>query len=273
MPQEKAMVLFSFNVDLIVYPDGPSEPNPFSANANTYYTPQVNIPATPPRGVKHLRTTSKEESLIFSSHTKLALKAELCAQYETDLKARNELVEILGKKLSDIEREEGKRKSMLRSWKKKVQELERTCRQLEEAMDCSQQESMERSVMDEASGEALWMLHRQIANLESEKADWVRALKGRNQMHQKARPITLSSTSSRRLNQIKQLWSTQNPCIHLLYWTHCETYVIVSLLYMGSCQRSSNTSNSYFCPSTSFHTFLYAIMQAPKLRPVFHPMR
>jgi len=162
-------------VDLLVYSGSPSEPDPFSANANTYYTPQVNIPATPPRGMpKHLRTTSKEENFIISLQTELALKTELCAQYETDLKARDELVEILGKKVGDWEREEGKRKGAIRGWRKKVQELERNCRLLEEAMDRSRQESFERSVMDEASGEALRMLHRQIQGLEGEKGDWVK---------------------------------------------------------------------------------------------------
>ena len=160
---------------LVVYSGGPSEPDPFSANANTYYTPQVMIPATPPKGApRHNRKTSKEENLIISLQTQLSLKTELCSQYETDLKARDELVEILGKKLADVEKDESKRKNALRTWKKKVQELERACRQLEEAVDHSRQESMERSVMDEASGEALRMLHRQIASLEREKSDWVK---------------------------------------------------------------------------------------------------
>jgi chromosome segregation ATPase len=159
--------------DLFLYSGAASEPDPFSANANTYYTPQVNIPVTPPKGVpRHLRTTSKEENFIMSLQTELALKTELCAQYEADLKARDELVEILGKKLGDVEKDEGKRKAAVRGWRKKVQEMERNCRMLEEAMDRSRQESVERSVMDEASGEALRMLHRQIQGLESEKGEW-----------------------------------------------------------------------------------------------------
>jgi hypothetical protein len=160
---------------LVVYSGGPSEPDPFSAHANTYYTPQTMIPATPPKGAaKHNRKTSKEENLIISLQTQLALRTEMCGQYEADLKARDELVEILGKKLSDVEKEDAKRKTSLRSWRKKVQELERACRQLEEAVEESRQESMERSVMDEASGEALRMLHRQIASLERDKTDWLR---------------------------------------------------------------------------------------------------
>ncbi|CAA7262659.1 unnamed protein product [Cyclocybe aegerita] len=161
---------------LVVYSAGAAaEPDPFSANANTYYTPQTMIPTTPPKGLPtHHRKTSKEESLIISLQTQLQLQSDLCAQYEADLKARDELVNMLSKKLADVEKDEGKRKNALRAWKKKVQELERACRQLEEAVDHSRQESMERSVMDEASSEALRMLHRQIAALEREKGDWLR---------------------------------------------------------------------------------------------------
>ncbi|TFK36501.1 hypothetical protein BDQ12DRAFT_242419 [Crucibulum laeve] len=159
--------------ELVVY--GSSEPDPFRADANTYYTPQTMIPVTPPQGApKHTRKTSKEESIIFSLQTQLALQTELCGQYETDLRARDEMVEILSKKLADAEKEETKRKNALRSWKKKVQELERACRHLEEEVDSSRHESMERSVMDEASGEALRMLHRQIAGLERERGEWTR---------------------------------------------------------------------------------------------------
>ena len=157
---------------IVVYSGGTSEPDPFSAHANTYYTPQTMIPTTPPKGtLKHGRKTSKEESLIISLQTQLALKTELCGHYETDLKARDELVEILGKKLANLEKDDTQRKNTLRSWKKKVQELERLCRQLEESAEDSKQERMERSVMDEASSEALRMLHRQIATLEREKND------------------------------------------------------------------------------------------------------
>ncbi|KAF4612113.1 hypothetical protein D9613_003841 [Agrocybe pediades] len=159
----------------VVYSAASPEPDPFSANANTYYTAQTMIPTTPPRGTaKHNRKTSKEESLIISLQTQLALRTELCAQYETDLKARDELVEILEKKVTDFEKDEARKKNSLRSWKKKVQELEKACRQLQEEVQDSRQESLERSVMDEASGEALRMLHRQIASLEREKEAWVK---------------------------------------------------------------------------------------------------
>ncbi|KAJ6524563.1 hypothetical protein B0H19DRAFT_1200317 [Mycena capillaripes] len=167
--------------DLIVYSSAKEpkvEPDPFSANANTYYTPQTMIPATPPQGDGaaggHVRKVSKEEDLIFSLKTQLALQTELCGQFETDLRARDELVEVLGKKLSEVEREEAKKRGVLKQWKKKVVELERACRYLEEEVEGSRQESMERSIMDEASSEALRMLHRQIAGLERDKESWKR---------------------------------------------------------------------------------------------------
>ncbi|KAJ3773122.1 hypothetical protein FB446DRAFT_642254 [Lentinula raphanica] len=158
--------------ELVVYDPAKPEPDPFSATANTYYTPQTMIPVTPPKGQpKHARKTSREDSLIVSLQTQLALQTELCGQYETDLRARDEMVQVLGQKVSELEKEELKRKGMLRAWKKKVAELERTCRFLEDEVEGSRQESMDRSVMDEASGEALRMLHRQIASLEREKGD------------------------------------------------------------------------------------------------------
>ncbi|KDQ24070.1 hypothetical protein PLEOSDRAFT_1047961 [Pleurotus ostreatus PC15] len=161
--------------DLVVYSAPKPEPDPFSANANTYYTPQTLIPTTPPQGPpKHARKSSKEEGIIASLQTQLTLQTELCSQYETDLHARDELVDILNKKLTDLEKEDAKRRNVLRNWKKKVAELEKACRYLEEEVEGSRQASFERSVMDEASGEALRMLHRQIAGLEREKSDWER---------------------------------------------------------------------------------------------------
>jgi chromosome segregation ATPase len=102
------------------------------------------IPTTPNGALKHSRETSKEESLIISLQTQLALKTELCGHYETDLKARDEVVEILGKKLANLEKDDTQRKNTLRSWKKKVQELERLCRELEERDEVSLDESKAR---------------------------------------------------------------------------------------------------------------------------------
>ncbi|KAG6370371.1 hypothetical protein JVT61DRAFT_12185 [Boletus reticuloceps] len=144
------------------------QPDPFHTDATTYYTHQS--PPTPPPGA-HSRTASREEDMIWSLRTQLALQQEMCAQFEVDLGARDELVEALTIRLDASEKENDKRKSVLRSWKKKAADLEKLCRHLEEEVDNSRQESMERSIMDEASGEALRQLHRQISQLEREKKD------------------------------------------------------------------------------------------------------
>ncbi|KAF9219309.1 hypothetical protein BS17DRAFT_789471 [Gyrodon lividus] len=147
-----------------------TDPDPFRADATTYYTLQTMIPPSPPQGT-HSRTASREEDIMWSLRTQLALQQELCAQYEIDLGACDELVQALTTRLETAEKENEKRKGVLRSWKKKTAELEKVCRHLEEEVDNSRQESMERSIMDEASGEALRQLHRQISQLEREKSD------------------------------------------------------------------------------------------------------
>lgn len=165
------------SADIVVY--SPEQPDPFRANATTYYTPQTMIPPTPPQsGTKggraqavHARTASKEEDIIWSLRTQLALQQELGAQYEIDLGARDELVAELTARCEKAEKEGERRRSVLRVWKKKVGELERTCRGLEEEVERSREESFERGVMDEASGEALKCLQRRIEGLEREKAE------------------------------------------------------------------------------------------------------
>jgi len=128
------------------------------------------MPPTPPQP-SHARTASREEDLIWSLRTQLALQQELNVQYEVDLSARNELVSSLASRLELSDKDKTQRNSVLRTWKKKVQELEKACRQLEDECERSRQESLERSVMDHASSEALRELHRVIAHLEREKAD------------------------------------------------------------------------------------------------------
>ena len=69
--------------------------------------------------------TSEEESLIIFLQTQLAPKTELWGRYEKDLKARDELVEILGKKLAKLEGNDTKKNKNAAQPRKKVQELER----------------------------------------------------------------------------------------------------------------------------------------------------
>ena len=128
------------------------------------------MPPTPPQPT-HARTASREEDLIWSLRTQLAIQQELNVQYEVDLSARHELVSSLTSKLEVADKDKSQRNSALRTWKKKVQELEKVCQQLEDECERSRQESFERSVIDHASGEALRELHRVITRLEREKAD------------------------------------------------------------------------------------------------------
>lgn len=158
--------------ELVVYAGPPTEPpDPFRANATTYYTPQTMIPPTPPQNSTHSRKSSKEDDVNWSLRTQLALQQELCAQYEIDLGARDELVQSLTERCEKVEKEGERRRGVLRTWKKKVGELERACRGLEEEVSRGREESFERSVMDEASGEALKCLQRRIGTLEREKAE------------------------------------------------------------------------------------------------------
>ena len=154
----------------------PPEPDPFRANATTFYTPGTLLPPSPPTAiVGHARKPSKEDDIIWSLRTQLAIQQELCAQYELDLCARDALASVLTQRVEAAEKESEKRRGVVRGWKKKVQELERLCRNLEEEVDRSREESVERSIMDEASGEALRQLHGHIAGLEREKGDLVRS--------------------------------------------------------------------------------------------------
>ena len=142
------------------------EPDPFRVNATTYYTPHTTpLRLPPPPPPKH------DINLISTLRTQLALQNELCTQYEIDLQARDETVDVLTKRVHAAETEGDKRRNVLKQWKNKVSELERMCRHLEHEVDTSRQEAFERSLMDEASGEALKTLHLQIAVLEREKMD------------------------------------------------------------------------------------------------------
>jgi hypothetical protein len=159
--------------DMVVVHTGPATdpPDPFRMNATTYYTPQTMIPPTPPPNSMHSRTASKEEDIIWSLRTQLALQQELCAQYEIDLGARDEMVQALTSRFEKTEKEGEQRRGVLRNWKKKVGELEKACRGLQEEVERGREESWERSVMDEASGEALKCLQRRIETLEREKGE------------------------------------------------------------------------------------------------------
>jgi hypothetical protein len=171
------------------------EPDPFGADARTYYTPESLIVQTPhelqiggyfpptPNGQpdrvvgnpatkrNDLRGPSIGEGVVNSLRTQLALQHELCKQYAVDLSSRDEMVNKLRDKLDASIQDAENRKTAVHGWRKKVAELERACRYLEEHADRSLHNSTERSVLEEASGEALRMLHVRINALEKEKRE------------------------------------------------------------------------------------------------------
>jgi hypothetical protein len=89
------------------------------------------------------------------------LQTELRKQLERDLRSRDELVKDLEEKLAERELAEAVQLAMLKQCKTKVEELER-----------SRQESMQRSIMDEASAESLRIACCYLAGLQREKESW-----------------------------------------------------------------------------------------------------
>ncbi|KAH9848978.1 hypothetical protein C2E23DRAFT_888588 [Lenzites betulinus] len=158
---------------LVLYPTPESpekEKDPFGANARAYYTPGTGVPPTPPSSAPaHNRKASREEDLILSLRTQLALQTELCAQFEVDLGARDELTRMLQARLDDVEKDSERRRTMNGRMRKRIAELERCLHSMQDELERSREESQERSVMDEASGQALRTLHRRIEELEREK--------------------------------------------------------------------------------------------------------
>ncbi|KAJ7712868.1 hypothetical protein B0H14DRAFT_3637229 [Mycena olivaceomarginata] len=135
--------------DLVIHADGNSankhthtpEQDSFSAHAHTYHTPQTDATSPQNERAQALRVSNADTGTdryrdreIVAMQTQLALQTALCGQFETDLRARDELVAVLGSKLTEVlqARARAKRPGVLRAWRKKVEELERACRVLEE---------------------------------------------------------------------------------------------------------------------------------------------
>lgn len=148
-------------------PARPKEKDPFGAHATTFFTPGT-VPPTPPDHPVHARKVSREEDNAWRLQTALALKSELCVQYEADLAARDELVGLLQQRIAECEKELDHRKGHIRNWRKRVAQLEKCVRGLSEEVERSREEASERSVMDEASGAALREMHRKLNILDRE---------------------------------------------------------------------------------------------------------
>ena len=121
-----------------------------------------------------------QSELIRSLREQLAVQEDLSAQFELDLNSRDELVMLLSERCDAAEaalshsHEHGEKQSraVLRITRR-VTELERMCTRLQDEVDHSQSESLERSIMDETSGRALKTLHRQISTLEGRNRELV----------------------------------------------------------------------------------------------------
>ena len=225
-PQETKLPEADINEDspaLVVMGSPEKEKDPFGAHATTYYTPGTMLPPSPPTS-NHTRKASREEDIIWSLRTQLALQSELCAQFELDLGARDELVQTLSTRLADTEKECERRKSVARNWRKRVADLEKCVRSLEEEVDRSREESVDRSVMDEASGEALRMLHRRIGDLERERTDnEAREKEIKEQLEARIRELEDAQVASRHAGQADP--EVNDRSFSSLCYTHNETDV------------------------------------------------
>jgi hypothetical protein len=205
-PEEDIADLSSGALIVFSHPD----PDPFAADAKTYYTPDAHIPQTPEKsqasayfpgalsfgekyrhqatrstpslissisgslvgdGASHSRASSRDEGLVTALRAQLDAQEQLSRQYELDLAAKAELVSALQERLANTSAESDQRRSAAKAWRKKVAELERACRALEEQADRSAQDMAERSVLEEASSGALRLMHQRINALENERRD------------------------------------------------------------------------------------------------------
>lgn len=102
---------------------------------------------------------------VIALRTQLAFHQELTGQYERDLRSRDAHAQMMNTKVAAYEAEAEKRTKAMRAMRKRVAELEKAARAMEEQMERSVQESFERSPLEGASGEAVRALHEQILEL------------------------------------------------------------------------------------------------------------
>jgi hypothetical protein len=142
--------------------------------------PALELAAEPDLDDEASAIINAQSELIRSLREQLAVQADLSAQFELDLDSKDELVGLLWKRscTADEElihwREHGENQSqVMRTMKKRIAELEKMCTRLQDEVDQSRSESLERSIVDEASGKALKTLHRQISMLEGQNQELV----------------------------------------------------------------------------------------------------
>ena len=123
---------------------------------------------------------SAQSELIRSLREQLAVQEDLSAQCELELNSQDERVKLLSDRCDTAEaalthwHEHGEKQSRaVRRMTRRITELERMCTRLQDEVDHSRSESLERSIMDETSGQALKTLHRQILTLEDRNRELV----------------------------------------------------------------------------------------------------
>lgn len=172
----------------------PNAPQSRTANGTVFYTPEnadsgpssaseANALVLVPKQMTNTLSLDASEGLVVHSQEELvaalreqlSIQQQLAVQFEVDLSARDELVSMLTTQLQISEagaekyrKEVERRQNAMRMLRRKVGELEKICRALEDEVERSREESFERSVMDEASGGALVVLHGNIGQLKGE---------------------------------------------------------------------------------------------------------
>lgn len=96
---------------------------------------------------------------------------DMCAQFEVDLNARNELIQALMARLQAAEKASEERKNVIRSWKKKAVYMEKLVRYLEEDDECVRHKIAERNARDAARDDELRQMHHHVSQLDQETND------------------------------------------------------------------------------------------------------
>lgn len=115
-----------------------------------------------PTSSSNVDLISEDESVLRQLHTRLSLLNELVGQFQTDILARDELVELLTKQLHTLEEEDVKKRELLKAWKLKVLELDNVCQALQEEVDDSKEVTLG----------ILEALRTRVSELIKEKEEW-----------------------------------------------------------------------------------------------------
>ncbi|KAH7106406.1 hypothetical protein BKA62DRAFT_825942 [Auriculariales sp. MPI-PUGE-AT-0066] len=117
------------------------------------------------------------EQIISALRSALEAHRDMAVQFDIDLEARDEMVDLLKTHVARYREDRNKwkheadrRHSAAQHFRNKVTDLEDLCRTFEEHIERNREESLERSITDAASNSALAHLHQTLQELESERA-------------------------------------------------------------------------------------------------------